>query len=383
MTDSAAYEQQSLIEDAARRFLVDNYSFAEHRQITEQQPGYSTHQWHQIAQLGWMLLPIKAEFDGLGGDMASIATLAKEFGRALYVSPYLSSAIVASQILQQADDHPVCKSLLARIGSGETIVAPALYEPHSRYNVTDIATTVQKSDGSLVINGTKSAVLYANVAAYFLVLAKDANQPDALSAGALYLIRADQEGIEPTHYRTHDGGRASEIKFNNVKLTDECVLLTGDKAIQSVEQALCLANAAICAELVGAMEATLEMTLEYVKTRSQFGRKLSAFQSLQHRLVDMFMRCQFAESMSREAARAIQHCDPFAREMTISAAKCDIARAALLNAEEAVQLHGAMGMMDEMPVGHYLKRIFTLSLQFGDADYHQARYRNLRLQSSS
>ncbi len=377
MTDSANYEQQSLIESTARRFLRENYSFEARRAIIENDPGYCIDQWNNMAQLGWMLLPISAQFGGLGGHATLVTTLAKEFGRAMYVSPFLTSAILSSKIIEAAAEEPLRSQLLENIGTGESIGSPAIYEPQLRYNLDNINTTAHCLEDRIVLNGTKSAVLFGNVASFFLVLAR---HPASPSNFALFMVPSDAAGVQLKHYRAHDGSRVSDLKLNAVELGKDSALGCGQDPLVIVQSAVNFANTAICAELVGAMEYVLELTLDYVKTREQFGRTLSSFQALQHRLVDMYMRCQLAESMSREAARAMDSSSGVEQEKMICAAKCEIARAALLNAEEAVQIHGAMGMMDEMPVGHYLKRIFSLNLLFGDADYHQTRFRTLRLQ---
>ena len=377
MTDSAVYEQQSLIESTARRFLGENYSFEARRAIIENDPGYCLDQWNNMAQLGWMLLPISAQFGGLGGHATLVTTLAKEFGRAMYVGPFLASAILSSKIIEAAAEEPLRSQLLENIGTGESIGSPAIYEPQLRYNLNNINTTAHCLEDRILLNGTKSAILFGNVASFFLVLAR---HPESPSNFALFMVPSDAAGVQLKHHRAHDGSRVSDLKLNAVELSRKSALACGQDPLLVVQSAVNFANAAICAELVGAMEYVLELTLDYVKTREQFGRTLSSFQALQHRLVDMYMRCQLAESMSREAARAMDSSSGVEQEKMICAAKCEIARAALLNAEEAVQIHGAMGMMDEMPVGHYLKRIFSLDLLFGDADYHQTRYRALRLQ---
>lgn len=380
MTDSANYEQQSIIESTARRFLRENYSFEARRAIIENDPGYCIDQWNNMAQLGWMLLPISAQFGGLGGHATLVTTLAKEFGRAMYVSPFLTSAILSAKIIEAAAEEPLRSQLLESIGSGESIGSPAIYEPQLRYNLNNINTTAHCLEDRIVLNGTKSAILFGNVASFFLVLAR---HPQSPSNFALFMVPSDAAGVQLNHYRAHDGSRVSDLKLNDVELSKDSVLGCGQDPLLVVQSAVNFANAAICAELVGAMEFVLELTLDYVNVREQFGRTLSSFQALQHRLVDMYMRCQLAESMSREAARAMDSSSGVEQEKMICAAKCEIARAALLNAEEAVQIHGAMGMMDEMPVGHCLKRIFSLNLLFGDADYHQTRYRNLRLQQGT
>ena len=381
MTDTSLYEQQSLIEDSARRFLDQHYSFEARRNFIHEEPGYSTRQWEEMAELGWMLLPMSADFGGLGGDMALVSTLAKEFGRSLFVNPFLGSAVVSTKIIEESECEPLRSEILNQIGAGGSIVSPALYEAQVRYDLDNIATTAKEKDDRIVLNGTKTAALYGNVASDLLILAR--NEAEQKNANfSLCLVPVDQQGIELSHHRTHDGGRMSDVLLRDVEVSVNQILLHGQETLPIVKRAVRYANASICAELVGAMEATFEMTLEYLKTRQQFGKYLSSFQALQHRMVDMFMRCQLAESMRREAARAIESSNETEQDMIISAAKCEIARAALLNAEEAVQLHGAMGMMDEMPVGHYLKRVFTLGLLFGDADHHQNRYRNMRVQAS-
>ena len=381
MTDTALHEQQSLIEDSARRFLDHHYSFEARQKFIHEEPGYSTRQWEEMAELGWMLLPMSTDFGGLGGDMALVSTLAKEFGRSLFVNPFLGSALVSTKIIEESEREPLRTEILDGIGAGEAIVSPALYEAQVRYDLDNIATTVSEKDDRIVLNGTKTAILYGNVASELLVLAR--NEVENKNANfSLCLVPVDQQGVAMTHHRTHDGGRMSDVLLRDVEVNRNQILLHGQETMPIIKRAVRYANTSICAELVGAMEATFEMTLEYLKTRQQFGKNLSSFQALQHRMVDMFMRCQLAESMRREAARAIESANGTQQDMIISAAKCEIARSALLNAEEAVQLHGAMGMMDEMPVGHYLKRVFTLGLLFGDADYHQSCYRNMRVQAS-
>ncbi len=381
MTDDSMHEER-LIKDSARRFLTANHTFEERCKIIAEEPGYSASQWREMAELGWMLLPLSSELGGLGGDIKLLSTLHKELGRSLHVSPFLSSAVIATLIIERTRNESLRTEILRAMSADDTIVSPAIYEPQSRYELENIATTASENHGELVLNGHKCAVLYGNVAAQFLVLARIKARDDQTHRHLLCLMPSDQDGVSMTHYRTHDGGRLTDMKLNRVRLHRSRVLLDDQSVLPVIRRTISAANALLCAELVGGMEATLEMTLEYLRTRSQFGRKLASFQALQHRAVDMFMRCQLAESMRREAACAFESTNETAREMTVSAAKCEIARAALLNAEEAIQLHGAMGMMDEMPVGHYLKRVFTLNMLFGNADYHRARYRTLRLRTA-
>ncbi len=380
MSDHSVYEQQRLIADSARRFFENHYGFAVRQQLIAEEPGYSTEQWRAMADLGWMQLPLSADHGGWGGDMHLLSAMHKEFGRAQYVGPFLSSAVIATHLINESDPASFAANLRNEIGTGDTIVAPAMFEPQARYALHEIATSATAKPHAVVLNGRKSAVFYGNVATELLVLTHIGSQTTETLDLALCLVPADHDGVSMTHYRMHDGSRVSELELNAVTVSRTRLLAQGHRVRALVNYATNVANALICAELVGAMEATLDMTVEHLKTRNQFGRKLSSFQALQHRVVDMYIRCQLAESMRQEAASACHSTSAVTQDLIIASAKCEIAQAALLNAEEAVQLHGAMGMMDDMPVGHYLKRIFTLTTLFGNADYHRTRYRNLRLQ---
>ena len=193
----------------------------------------------------------------------------------------------------------------------------------------------------------------------------------------MFLLPCNLDGVSFEHYSTHDGGRVSLVHLDNVAVDSNCLIGSENLALPNLQRSLNFATAMLCAEMVGVMDATFEKTLEFVKTRTQFGSAIGSFQSIQHRLVDMYMRCELATSMSMEAARAVNDLLSPEQDRLVSAAKAEIGRAAILNAEEAIQLHGAMGMMDEMPTGHFLKRAFALNLLYGDAEYHQARYRQL------
>ena len=370
-------EQLRLIEDSARRFLEKSYSFNHRSALVGAEPGYSSEQWQQMTELGWMLLPLSEQYDGFGGDANLMCALMHQFGRSNFVSPYFSSVVVAARILQNAATGSVHSNLLNQIAEGTSIVSPALYEAQSRYDLHNTTTTAVATDSGYVLNGTKVGVQYGNAASHFLVLARTAGEQTDRTGLSLFLVPADCSGIRLEHYCAHDGARVSTLHLDNVEIESDGLVGAEYQALAPLQGAINYAVSMLCAEMTGVMDAMLEQTLEYVKTRTQFGSTIGSFQAIQHRLVDMYLRCELATSMSAEAARAVNELEGVDQERLVSAAKAEIGRAAVLNAEEAVHLHGAMGLMNEMPIGHYLKRCFSLNLLYGDADYHQARYREL------
>ena len=383
MIDSDIYEQQALIEDTARRFFEEKYAFENRAQFINSEPGYCLQQWQEMADLGWFYLPIGTQFGGLGGGASLVSILAKEFGRALYCSPYLSNAVLSARLIEQTIKDPVRSEWLNAIGSGKILCSAALYEPQSRYDLDNIHTIATSQHTNTVLNGRKTAVLYGNVAAYFLVLARQYGDSTSSQKKSLYAVPKSATGLHLINYTAHDGSKMSELVLDNVCVEHQDTVNLEVDATSLVMNAVQFANTVACAQLVGIMEESLAMTLDYVKTRSQFGNKLGSFQTLQHRLVDMYMRCQLADSMSLEANRVVDtEQSHTVAQAIVSATKADIAESAILNTEEAIQMHGAMGMMDELKVGHFLKQAFVLAMLFGNADYHKSQYRRLRLQQS-
>ena len=375
----ATPEFNNILEQSVARFIRDRYSFQQHIACIESECGFSEDHWQTYAELGWLSLPISEEFGGLGGSAANIGVIMQQFGRAIAVSPYLASAIVASSILQQVAASELSRGLLTQLGAGEIIVSTALYERHSRYQLDQTTTVAEQDQGNWLLSGHKVNVPYGNVASHFIVVGRTSDQHAEKKALSLFLVSRDQSGLEIKNFTTHDGGRVSNLLFNRVEAQ---LLEHGTSVTTILANTTCLAIAAICAELSGAAWFVFEQTLEYLKTRSQFGKKLGEFQSLQHRMVDMYMQCQFAQSLADDTARAVDELEGVARDQLIAGARWQIGEIAVKVAEESIQLHGAIGMMDEIPIGHYLKRITTLNSSFGDTMHHQTRYRSLAQQKS-
>ncbi len=378
MANSTSQEQLQQIADTAKRFLKENHTFEERQKIVASHSGFSSELWQQMAELGWLMLPISSDCGGLDGNAEQVAALAREFGHSNFVSPFLASAVLSSRLIEWMDEKLQNAETMEQIAIGNSIVVPALYERQSRYDLANVATTAVRNGNSYLLNGRKIALAYGCVASNFLVLARTAGKQTDTSGLSFFLIPSTAENIKLKHFSRHDGSRVSELLLNDTAVSSDCLVGAENNAYSTLKRGINYANAIICSEMIGLMEYMLDITLEYVKSRSQFGQPLSSFQALQHRLVDMYMRCQLADSMSQEAIRAVDSLTGAEQDIMVAAAKLEIGRAAVMNAEEAVQLHGAMGMMDDMPIGHCLKRVFTLNLEYGDPDFHQARYRSLR-----
>lgn len=380
MLNSELREQLILFKDVARRFLSDCHTFEQRRRIIDRHPGYSLEQWQAMAELGWMKLPIGASYDGLGCRAEFVAALIKEFGRSLYLNPYLISVGVASRILEWAAPEPMKTKLLEGIGNGTEIVSCAFYEAQSRYELDNVLTTAVPRNDGYELNGAKVAILYGIAATQLLVLARTSGHSTDSDGLSLYLVPACRRGVSLKHYSAHDGGRISLLTLNQVQISSQRLVGNVDRALSFVQRGINYGIALACAEMAGIMETVLDLSLTHIKTRTQFGKTIGSFQAIQHRAVDMYMRCELANSMSSEAVRAVEELDLPQQNLVVSAAKLEIGNAAVLNAEEGIQLHGAMGMMDEMPIGHCLKRIFSLNLMFGDPDHHLNNYRRLSLE---
>ena len=370
-------EQCNMIEQSATRFLQNRYPFPVRQKLINTNSGYCHHQWRETADLGWMQLPLSEHFDGHGGNAEFVAILMREFGRNNYQSPYFVSAVLCAKVLEKMAKDPVRTDILHQIAEGKAIVSAAFYEKQSRYDLCNTTTSATQSDNGYTLQGSKVGVQYGNIATHLLILARTSGDQLDCSGLSIFLVPKEREGIGFEHHRTHDGGRVSIVQLKNVAVERNSLIGSEYPALPKLQEALNFAIAMLCAELAGVMDSTFKLVLEFVKTRTQFNSSIGSFQSIQHRLVDMYMRCELATSMSREATRAVNDLIGPEQDRLVSAAKAEIGRLSILNAEEAIQLHGAMGMMDEMPVGHFLKRVFVLNSLYGDAEHHQARYRQL------
>jgi alkylation response protein AidB-like acyl-CoA dehydrogenase len=369
-------EEQTLLRDSLASYLADHYAFEQRRAALKGPGGWRPEVWKAFANdLGILGATFPEEAGGLGGGPTESLVIMEELGKALVVEPYLATVVVAGGFLQRAkpaggDD------LLGRIVAGEATFAYAYAEPQGRYCWHDLATTARRDGGGWVLNGHKAVVVGAPWASHLIVTARTGGARRDTGGVSVFLLDAKAPGVSMREYPTVDGARAAEVTFENVKLGADALLGVEDEGLPLVEAVADEAAAALCAESLGVLRRLHEGTVEYTKQRKQFGQPISQFQVLQHRMVDMFIA--FEQSVSMTYMAHVKLAEPAAeRAKAVSAAKVQVGRACRFVGQNAIQLHGGMGMTDEMAIGHYFKRATMIEAQFGNTDHHLARYEAL------
>jgi alkylation response protein AidB-like acyl-CoA dehydrogenase len=366
-------EEQVMFRDSVRRFVADAYPFDRRLEIVADAPGYIDAHWRTFAELGWLAVPFPEEHGGLGGSPFDIAVLMEEFGRALLVSPYLSTVVTAGRILLDAGSE-AARALIGDIVVGDATVSAALHESQGRYDLHDVATAAVRAGDGWTLSGRKIGVPFGGSANRLFVSARtDGSRRDPAGI-TLFLVDPAAKGVTVRTYRTHDGGSAATVDLADVVVGPEAILGVQGGGLPLIERAADVTSAAMVAEMVGAMDAAQQMTVEYARTRKQFDQTLGHFQALQHRMVDMFMKCELSRSMSIEASVGAGMADPTGRSRRVAAARSLVGRHARHVCEEAVQIHGGVGVMRELPVGHFLKRVMALNSTHGDPAHHRRRY---------
>ena len=359
-------DEQNMLREQVLKFCDTNYDFIDREKILISDSGYSKDNWKQFAELGWLAVPFKEENGGFNFGPIELTVLFEEFGKALVVEPYLSSVVMGGTVLE-GSNHPEKASIIEKIISGEHHVSVAYAEPNIGYKFLDCVTTVSKDAGTFSLNGSKSLVLNAANANQYIVLATHDNSP------ALVMIDADIKGLSVQSFKTLDGQTCGELTFENVSLTPESILALGNDAESLFNKMLDLSILCISAEAVGAMTSSYMKTVQYTKEREQFSQPISNFQVLQHRMVDMFIETELTKSLMIKATLQLDSDDPEAGN-TISALKVQVGKAGRLVGQHAVQLHGGMGVSNEMSIGHYLKRFTAIDSMFGNTQYHINKY---------
>ncbi|MDG2047387.1 MAG: acyl-CoA dehydrogenase [Halioglobus sp.] len=361
-------EEQILIRDSIARFVAENYMFDQRNDVVGMEHGFSAEHWHQFAELGWLSIPFAEKYGGFGGGPVDIMVIMQEFGRGLVAEPYLATVILFGALLQAGGGEQVKSDYIPQIIGGELQGAFAYLERQSRYQMTDVVTRADKDGEQWILNGEKTVVLNGGAAEKLIVLARTAGQQSDEHGLSLFLIDASSSGVQRTVYRMTDGQEAATFSLKNVQV--EAVIGTLGDGYALMAPVIDDARLAICANALGAMEALNEKTLEYCKTREQFGVAIGSFQALQHRLVDMFGACENVKSLMLRAVCAAQDGDADAQR-SLLALKVMAGRAGRMIGGEAIQLHGGMGMTDELSIGFFVKRLMIINNLFGDADYHQ------------
>ena len=375
--DFSFTEEQSLLQDSVQRFLQNNYEFEVRQKLIKTEEGFSRDNWSRFAELGWLALPFAEASGGFGGTAVETMIVMEEFGKGLVVEPYLTTVIMAGKIIEIGGSSAKKETVLADIMAGKSLAAIAYVEPQARFNLADVSTTATSTGDGYILNGFKGVVLGGPSADFLVVPARTSNDQRDSVGITLFLVDASASGISRRDYPTIVGGRASEITFENVEVSNGDVLGEVDDGLMLLNEGINSGILAVCAEAVGAMEVLYKTTVDYCKTREQFGQPIGKFQVLQHRMVDMFMEHEQAKSLLYMAAIRMGEDDEVQARKAISALKVQIGKGGKFVGQNAIQLHGGMGMTDELNVGHYFKRITAIETLFGNADFHLKQYSNV------
>ena len=369
-------QEQLQFADALKRWVAKDYSFDERARIIASPAGVSGAAWAALAELGMTALPVPEQQGGFSGSAVDMFVVMQELGRGLVVEPYVAT-VLGAEFLKLAGGHD---KLLEQVASGELKLACALGERQSRHDLTDIATSVLPDANGYLINGRKSVVLHGFQAGSLIVSTRSSGAPRDQTGITLFVLPTDTAGVSVIDYRTLDGLRAADVHFDQVRVPASALLGAPGAGWDILEAATDYGAGLLCFEALGAMETLFGATLDYLKTRTQFGAPIGTFQALQHRMADMFIHLEQARSMALLAAVQLDSSgsggsgNPAQRRRAVAAAKFRIGQAIKFIGQQAVQLHGGMGVTNELPAAHYFKRLTMIELTLGDSDHHLRRF---------
>jgi pimeloyl-CoA dehydrogenase small subunit len=366
-------DEQRLLRDSVDRLLADHYGFAQRRGYLAEPEGWSTALWSRYAEQGLLGLPFAEEYGGFSGGPIEIMLVMEAFGRVLALEPYLATVVLGGTALRLAGSEAQKSTILPRVADGSMTLAFAHGERQARYDLTDVLTTVKPTARGWVLDGAKSVVAHGDSAHRLIVSARIAGERDDPDGIGLFLVDAKANGLARRSYPMRDGTRAAEISLSGVEVAHDDALGEPGNAMPVIERVVETGIAATSAEAIGAMEAMHAMTLEYLKTRQQFGKPIGQNQVLQHRSAEMLIALEQSRSMAMLAAITVDEPDPEERAHNIAMAKVAVGQASRFVAQNAVQLHGGIGMTEEYAVGHYFRRCMVIEHMFGDTTYHLSR----------
>jgi alkylation response protein AidB-like acyl-CoA dehydrogenase len=369
-------EEQKMIQQSVERFVQENYDLTNRVKISSEDPGYSKEYWGSMADLGWLGLAFDEEDGGFGGNQIDTLVLMEQFGKGLVLEPFLANIVLGGGIIKRAASPAIKESIIPSLMEGKLQITLAYAEEQSRFDIEDVATAAREEDGGFIINGKKSMVLNAESADKIIVVTRTSGSQVDENGISLFIVDASSEGVERQNFPTVDGLRASEITFEDVKVSSEALVGEKDKGFTILQAVVNDAILALSAEAVGAMEVLYKDTVEYTQQREQFDHALSDFQVLQHRMVDMFMEYEQCKSLLFRATLETVE-DPDLAQRTVHALKHLIGKSGIFVGESAVQLHGGMGVTEELRIGHFFKRLLVIDSQFGNADFHLDKFTNL------
>ena len=371
-------EEQKMLKESIERWVQDNYSFDQRRVILDSDEGINREHWGTFAELGWLSIPFQEQYGGYGGTIIDTAAIMEEFGKALLLEPMLANLVLFGGALQKAGGEQA-EAIIPKIIDGSVMGSLATYEPQARFDLSNIQTTASVDGDTVVLNGSKALAVGGGYADYFIVSARESGAATDESGISLFLLSKDVPGLTISKYALMDGQQVADLKLEAVSVSANQRIGVAGQAYAQLDATMQDASLALSAEAVGIMQTLNKETIEYTKTRKQFGVPISVFQALQHRMVDCFMAYEQSKSMlcgtlceltdgttSTEDAR-----------QSVLALRTLIAKYGKQVGGEAIQMHGGMGMTDEMSVGHYVNRLLMINLQFGNGDFFQQQYNQL------
>jgi alkylation response protein AidB-like acyl-CoA dehydrogenase len=373
-------EEQNMLRDSVAKYVQDDYDWDTRKAIAATEAGMKPENWQTFAELGWLSVPFAEEFGGFGGGPVDVMVMMEELGKGLVLEPYFATVVLFGGLLQKGSNEALKESVIPSVIDGSCLGAFAYLERQSRFELHDVLTTATVEGDDRIINGEKVVVFNGASATHLIVSARSSGAQSDAAGLSLYLVPADAEGIETSTYRLMDGQVVANIRFNNVKVpASNAVCAEGEAAglIQSVTEDAMLA---LGAEALGVMGQLNSKTVEYTKTREQFGVKISSFQALQHRMVETFMAYEQTKSLLYRAVCDFEADKPEKRE-SLLALKIMIDKAGKRIYSEAIQMHGGMGITDELDIGHYAKRLMMIGTTLGDAMHHMSEFTQLRYAS--
>ena len=369
-------EEQAMIKDSVARFVADDYGFDQRRKNVAMDKGFNPTNWQTFAELGWLSIPFPESLGGFGGSAVDTMVIMEEFGKGLVAEPYVATVLLFGGLLARGEEGEQQQQLVASVIDGSLQGSFAYLERQSRFELSDVKTSAVAEGENYRLNGEKTVVFNGSAAEKIIISARTSGEQSDENGISLFIVDADADGVSRTDYRLMDGQRVANISLNDVVLNKSQLVGELDQGFSLMQAVVADATRAICAEAVGIMQKLSETTVEYCKTREQFGTPIGKFQALQHRMVDMFTAGEQTRSLLYRAVCSTDAESDDAKK-DLLALKVMVGRAGKLVGGEAIQLHGGMGLTDELDVGHYVKRLMMINTSFGDADYNQGLFTKL------
>ena len=372
--DFSLSDEQKLLQESLERFIRNDYQFESRQKIIAAPEGMSRENWNTFAELGWLGMMFSEADGGYGGSAVDVMVIMEQVGKGLIVEPFLSSLVLAGGLIRSAGSDAQKQEFLSALIEGRKLGTFAFVEPDSGFDLSHVSTSAESANGGFRLSGEKAVALNAQNSDFLVVNARTSGEKRDCEGISLFLVNSDAEGVTRQDYPTVDGGRASEVNFENVEVAEDALLGELGGGLTVIERVIDEAILAVGAEAVGAMEVLYKATVEYSKQRKQFGVPIGSFQVLQHRMVDMFIAHEQAKSLMYMAAIRLDEDDPIEARKAASAFKVRVGKSGKEVGQGALQIHGGMGMTDELNVSHYFKRLTVIDTLFGNTSYHLNRF---------